>query len=409
MSATHVCGECEDANATHVCDDCVARTLLCDECVAHHARVKATRAHKPRTLGEGSSGGWTPQRCAVPGHEQERLRFFCTCNKAICRECALADHKTHSYRELSEVATEKRTSLLVSAEAAASLQARLERATETAAQSLTTLPDEKANLLARVEAFFAKLRGAVEHKHKAAVEEAEKAYAFESALLKARVDTAAGLVTAAASCCDDINKTLGLADCDLVPYAPALLRQVEDLSAASLGVVCGRGAAPASCDLKMCETLLNAIASFEAVIVAPPSSAEMKATTPSGNIKEHENECATAAKECEKGHQGKVEEYDSKGKKHNEVGVKRMDPPKQIPVSYGDAVDNCPRECLRCHQMYALESNTPNSCRYHAAEKKCSTCVRFLLCYLSHFYRLSPLFASRVLHQRSNQDCVRSG
>ena len=99
-----VCGECEEAVAvSHFCSDC--QNYLCDECgLQLHKRLKTFRGHKVVPISEISAA--TLQSCQVhycAFHKGEILKLYCeTCNKLVCRDCTLVDHRQHSYKFLED-------------------------------------------------------------------------------------------------------------------------------------------------------------------------------------------------------------------------------------------------------------------------------------------------------------------
>ena len=103
----------------------VARCLscseyLCESCYGIHQRLKATRDHNMITLEKikksdkklGVQSIQRKQYCEE--HDDEVLKLFCkTCNKVICRDCALVKHREHDYAFIREVRPETRNQLEV--------------------------------------------------------------------------------------------------------------------------------------------------------------------------------------------------------------------------------------------------------------------------------------------------------
>ena len=101
----------------------VARCLscseyLCESCYGIHQRLKATRDHNMITLEKikksdkklGVQSIQRKQYCEE--HDDEVLKLFCkTCNKVICRDCALVKHREHDYSFIHEVRPETRSQL----------------------------------------------------------------------------------------------------------------------------------------------------------------------------------------------------------------------------------------------------------------------------------------------------------
>ena len=94
------CGECERAGPVEsYCRDC--RNYLCRECGSQlHKILKAYRGHKVVPIQELDAASLQlsqVQYCVK--HKSEAVNLFCqTCVKLICRDCALVDHRQHSYK-----------------------------------------------------------------------------------------------------------------------------------------------------------------------------------------------------------------------------------------------------------------------------------------------------------------------
>ena len=112
--------QCESGLDEHAA---VARCLscseyLCESCYGIHRRLKATRDHNMITLEKiknsdkklGVQSIQRKQYCEE--HDDEVLKLFCkTCNKVICRDCALVKHREHDYSFIREVHRETRNQL----------------------------------------------------------------------------------------------------------------------------------------------------------------------------------------------------------------------------------------------------------------------------------------------------------
>ena len=94
------CGECERAGPVEsYCRDC--RNYLCRECGTQlHKILKAYRGHKVVPIQELDAASLQlsqVQYCVK--HKSEAVNLYCqTCVKLICRDCALVDHRQHSYK-----------------------------------------------------------------------------------------------------------------------------------------------------------------------------------------------------------------------------------------------------------------------------------------------------------------------
>ena len=74
----------------------VCSFFLCDFCAEGHRRGKRTKSHKLMSMEDVKSSGITnisrPSMCEE--HEEEMLKLYCqTCEKVICRDCAIVEHR----------------------------------------------------------------------------------------------------------------------------------------------------------------------------------------------------------------------------------------------------------------------------------------------------------------------------
>ena len=126
----HVCnfsvGECDDgAAATHHCEEC--GEFLCADCRAMHGRGKRTKLHAVLLLADlAASGGAAlppppPDTCEA--HPGEPKKLWCeTCNKCICCDCIVVDHRDHVFNFLPAMFDKHRPEMAAALE---QLRARL--------------------------------------------------------------------------------------------------------------------------------------------------------------------------------------------------------------------------------------------------------------------------------------------
>ena len=93
-----LCGECEQqAPIQAYCCDC--RRYLCSDCIHLHKKLKSFRGHATvpiEDLDAATLQSSQTQYCTK--HKSEPLKLFCnTCQKVVCRDCTLVDHRQHDY------------------------------------------------------------------------------------------------------------------------------------------------------------------------------------------------------------------------------------------------------------------------------------------------------------------------
>ena len=90
--------------------------FMCGFCTEAHRRSKATREHRLMTLEEVKAGGTRAlaKRACCSKHKGEILKLFCqspTCNRPVCRDCVLIDHRDHKYVFIDDIAEEEKCAL----------------------------------------------------------------------------------------------------------------------------------------------------------------------------------------------------------------------------------------------------------------------------------------------------------
>ena len=84
---------------------------MCEYCVTAHKRINAFLGHQILSLAEvknlGSKALAKPAFCIK--HTDEVLKLYCdTCQKTICRDCTIVDHRHHKYNFVADVAERER-------------------------------------------------------------------------------------------------------------------------------------------------------------------------------------------------------------------------------------------------------------------------------------------------------------
>ena len=108
-----ICEHCDSGDvAFSRCTMC--RVFLCEFCVTAHKRIHAFKSHQILSLAEakvlGSKALIKPSFCAK--HADEILKLFCdTCQKTICRDCTIVDHRSHKYNFVADVVERERKAI----------------------------------------------------------------------------------------------------------------------------------------------------------------------------------------------------------------------------------------------------------------------------------------------------------
>ncbi|XP_022794828.1 tripartite motif-containing protein 45-like [Stylophora pistillata] len=110
---TLLCDHCDSGDpAVSRCTNCCV--FMCEFCVTAHKRITATRSHEIFSLQEvrkvGSKALVKPAFCEK--HSGELLKLFCqTCQKTICRDCTIVDHREHKYDFVADIAEKEKSSV----------------------------------------------------------------------------------------------------------------------------------------------------------------------------------------------------------------------------------------------------------------------------------------------------------
>ena len=105
-----VCEHCNSGDsAVSRCTNC--KVFMCEYCVTAHKRINSFLGHQILSLAEvknlGSKALAKPAFCTK--HTDEVLKLYCdTCQKTICRDCTIVDHRDHKYNFVADVAERER-------------------------------------------------------------------------------------------------------------------------------------------------------------------------------------------------------------------------------------------------------------------------------------------------------------
>ena len=108
-----ICELCDSGDSgVSRCTNC--SVFMCEFCVTAHKRINTFKGHQILSLEEvkalGSHALVKPAFCEK--HSGETLKLFCkTCQKTICRDCTIVDHREHKYDFIADVAEKERNAV----------------------------------------------------------------------------------------------------------------------------------------------------------------------------------------------------------------------------------------------------------------------------------------------------------
>ena len=110
-----VCEQCAGANSVAFCRQCTE--FICGDCVRSHKKLKVYTGHVVASLEDLKRGGAKsipfeeapPPKC--PDHD-EPMKIFCfNCNRLVCHDCVLYDHREHKSDFVKKCANQSRKTL----------------------------------------------------------------------------------------------------------------------------------------------------------------------------------------------------------------------------------------------------------------------------------------------------------
>ena len=107
-----ICELCDSGDSgVSRCTNC--SVFMCEFCVTAHKRINTFKGHKILSLEEvqsvGSQALITPSFCEK--HSGEALKLKKTCQKTICRDCTIVDHREHKYDFIADVAEKEKNAV----------------------------------------------------------------------------------------------------------------------------------------------------------------------------------------------------------------------------------------------------------------------------------------------------------
>ena len=107
------CGNCNKKSSHSLyCFQCCA--FWCDDCITAHNIIRANKEHRVLALKDFQDQDIEdvlkrPAFCGKPGHDKEKLKFFCNdCAQPICNSCVATIHDGHVKILLEEAANERK-------------------------------------------------------------------------------------------------------------------------------------------------------------------------------------------------------------------------------------------------------------------------------------------------------------
>ena len=171
-----LCEQCSGDKATAFCRHCTE--FICEECVKGHKKMKVFAGHKVTSLEELKKGKSKeilmkkppPPTCAV---HDEQMKIYCfDCNRLICRDCTMIDHKEHKYDFVKMTAPKTKEKLIENLTPLKGIQVSLCGATENVRSSKSDIKTQGESVATTIEQSFDKVHEIIEQRKRQFLEKA---------------------------------------------------------------------------------------------------------------------------------------------------------------------------------------------------------------------------------------------
>ena len=171
-----LCEQCSGGKATAFCRHCTE--FICEECVKIHQKIKAFAGHKVTSLDELKKGESKeilikkPPPPTCKDHD-ERKKIYCfDCNRLICRDCIVIEHKEHKYDFVKKAAPKTKEKLTENLAQLKEIQVSLHDATQTVKSTKSDVEAQGASVANTIERSFNELHQIIEQRKQELLEKA---------------------------------------------------------------------------------------------------------------------------------------------------------------------------------------------------------------------------------------------
>ena len=171
-----LCEQCSGGKATAFCRHCTE--FICEECVKIHQKVKVFKGHKVTGLEELKKGETKeilikkppPPTCKV--HEEEMKIYCFDCDRLICRDCTMIDHKEHKYDFVKTSAPKTVEKLVENLAPLKEIQLSLSGAAKTVKSTKSDIEVQGASVAKTIEQSFDQIHDIIEQRKRQLLEKA---------------------------------------------------------------------------------------------------------------------------------------------------------------------------------------------------------------------------------------------
>ena len=173
-----LCEQCAGGMAVAFCRQCAE--FICEDCVRFHQRLKVFAGHMVASLADLKKGGANdiPLKEAplpkCPEHD-EIMKIFCfDCNRLVCRDCVLYNHREHKSDFVKKCASESRKTLHDSLAALLKVQAEIAAGEKGLVAEKTLVSTQNADVCKSLQQSFDKLKALLDQRKAELVQQANK-------------------------------------------------------------------------------------------------------------------------------------------------------------------------------------------------------------------------------------------
>ena len=171
-----LCEQCSGGKATAFCRHCTE--FICEECVKIHQKVKVFKGHKVTGLEELKKGETKeilikkppPPTCKV--HEEEMKIYCFDCDRLICRDCTMIDHKEHKYDFVKTTAPKTLEKLVENLAPLKEIQLSLSGAAKTVKSTKSDIEAQGASAATSIQQSFDEIHEIIEQRKRQLLERA---------------------------------------------------------------------------------------------------------------------------------------------------------------------------------------------------------------------------------------------
>ena len=171
-----LCEQCSGGKATAFCRHCTE--FICEDCVKGHQRMKVFAGHKVTSLEELKKGESKeilikkPPPPTCKDHD-EQMKIYCfDCNRLICRDCTMIDHKEHKYDFVKKAAPKTKEKLTENLAPLKEIQVSLHGASQTVKSTKSDVEAQGASVANTIERSFDELHQIIEQHKQEVLEKA---------------------------------------------------------------------------------------------------------------------------------------------------------------------------------------------------------------------------------------------